>query len=84
MFQKDVVAQGHTVGDHGHVDGFAGGGRYSFRGEELPGSPIILLRTIAEAEQKLNAARPKGFEIKTNFVFIRTRDFVGNDTKFNN
>lgn len=52
------------------VDGFAGGGRYSFRGEELPGSPIILLRTIAEAEQKLNVARPKGFEIKTNFVFI--------------
>ena len=52
------------------VDGFAGGGRYSFRGDELPGSPIILMRTIAAAQERLNAARPKGFRIETRFVFI--------------
>jgi three-Cys-motif partner protein len=52
------------------VDGFCGGGRYAFRGAELPGSPLVLLRTIAAAEKRLNACRPKGFQILTNFIFI--------------
>lgn len=65
------------------VDGFAGGGRYSFRGKELPGSPLILMRTIAEAQERLNASRPKGFEILTNFIFIDDNkyhtDFLRNE-----
>jgi len=52
------------------VDGYCGGGRYGFLGDDVPGSPLVLLRAIEEAETTLNALRPKGFEIRTEFVFI--------------
>jgi three-Cys-motif partner protein len=52
------------------VDGYCGGGRYTFLDGEVPGSPLIILSAIAEMEQLLNKTRPKGFEIRTNFVFI--------------
>lgn len=52
------------------VDGYCGGGRYSFRGESVAGSPLVLLNTIAEMEGALNRLRPKGFEIRTEFIFI--------------
>jgi three-Cys-motif partner protein len=52
------------------VDGYAGGGRYQFGREILSGSPLILLETVAAMEAKLNAARPKGFRINANFIFI--------------
>ena len=57
------------------VDGYSGGGRYSFLGGDVPGSPLVLLQAIAEAQATLNAARPKGFEIRTQFVFIDLHRF---------
>jgi three-Cys-motif partner protein len=52
------------------VDGYCGGGRYQYLDEEVPGSPLVLLNAISEMENTLNNLRPKGFEIRTNFVFI--------------
>jgi three-Cys-motif partner protein len=52
------------------VDGYCGGGRYRYLDEEVPGSPLVILNAIAEMESALNKARPKGFEIRTTFVFI--------------
>jgi len=52
------------------VDGYAGGGRYTSGKEILPGSPLILLETVASMEAILNAARPKGFRIKADFFFV--------------
>lgn len=52
------------------VDGFSGGGLYRFGDDELPGSPMILLRAVADLQEKLNAQRKKGFRIQTDFIFI--------------
>jgi len=52
------------------VDGYCGGGRYSFNDDELPGSPLVLLRAVAEMQESLNSSRPKGFKIQTDFIFI--------------
>lgn len=57
------------------VDGYCGGGRYKYLDEEVPGSPLVILNAIAEMESKLNEIRPKGFEIRTNFVFIDLHRF---------
>ena len=57
------------------VDGYSGGGRYSFLNGNVPGSPLVLLQAIAEAQAALNAHRPKGFEIRTEFVFIDLHRF---------
>lgn len=62
------------------VDGYAGGGRYRFNDQEVAGSPIILLEAIAEMQDQLNRSRPKGFEIRTDFLFVdlnhRHTDFL--------
>ena len=52
------------------IDGFCGGGVYDFLGQRVPGSPLVLLNAITEMEDELNKSRPKGFEIRTDFVFI--------------
>jgi three-Cys-motif partner protein len=52
------------------VDGYAGGGRYALGRETVPGSPLILLEAVAAAEAKLRAARPKGFRINAQFIFV--------------
>ncbi|MBC6402708.1 MAG: three-Cys-motif partner protein TcmP [Hyphomonadaceae bacterium] len=52
------------------VDGYAGGGRYRFNDKDVRGSPIILLETVAEMQDELNRARPKGFDICTDFLFV--------------
>ena len=52
------------------VDGYAGGGRYAFGRDTVPGSPVILLEAVAAAEAKLKAARPKGFRINAQFIFV--------------
>ena len=57
------------------VDGYCGGGRYRYLDEEVPGSPLVILNAIAEMECWLNELRPKGFEIRTNFVFIDVHRF---------
>lgn len=54
------------------IDGFAGGGRYQSQSssEILPGSPILLLRSIKEAEARVNASRVKPFSIDANYYFV--------------
>ncbi len=52
------------------VDGFSGGGLYQFDDGYVPGSPVILLETVAAMEEKINAARTKGFRIDADFFFI--------------
>jgi three-Cys-motif partner protein len=52
------------------IDGYAGGGRYAFGRETMPGSPLILLEAVAAAEAKLNSARPKGFRINAEYIFV--------------
>ena len=52
------------------VDGYCGGGRYRYLDEETSGSPLVVLKAIAEMEGALNRLRPRGFEIRTDFVFI--------------
>jgi three-Cys-motif partner protein len=52
------------------IDGYAGGGQYRLGSDLLPGSPLILLEAVAEAEAKLAATRAKGFRINAQFVFI--------------
>jgi three-Cys-motif partner protein len=52
------------------IDGYAGGGRYQFGRETVPGSPLILLQTVAAMEEKLETSRPKGFRINAEFIFI--------------
>lgn len=52
------------------VDGYAGGGRYQMGRDTIPGSPLLFLETVAAAEAKLAATRPKGFKIHADFVFV--------------
>lgn len=57
------------------IDGYCGGGRYRFNNRDVPGSPLVLLNAIAEAQEALNRTRPKGFEIRTEFVFVDLHRF---------
>lgn len=52
------------------VDGYSGGGQYRMGAELLPGSPLILLETVAAKEAELKAKRSKGFSINADFYFI--------------
>ncbi len=52
------------------IDGYAGGGRYLFNDQEVSGSPLVLLKAIGEMQDKLNRTRSKGFEIRTDFLFV--------------
>jgi len=61
------------------VDGFCGGGLYSYKNEEVYGSPLILLRTIRAVEAELSASRRNGFKINVDFFFI---DKISNHCKF--
>ena len=61
------------------VDGYCGGGRYQVGREIVTGSPLILLEAVAAMEARLNAARPKGFRINAEFIFV---DRDANHTAF--
>lgn len=52
------------------VDGFCGGGAYSFGSELIAGSPLILLRAVKAAEAGLAAARQHGFKVRSDFFFV--------------
>lgn len=54
------------------VDGFAGGGRYLREddGAAHPGSPLLMLRAIREAEAEISTRRRKPFALDTRFVFV--------------
>lgn len=55
------------------VDGFSGGGLYRFKGSEIEGSPLRLLRAVEVADQALKAARVKGFEVRADFFFVNEK-----------
>jgi three-Cys-motif partner protein len=54
------------------VDGFAGGGRYIHENTRdlVPGSPLICLQAVREAEFLLNETREKPLRIDANYFFI--------------
>jgi three-Cys-motif partner protein len=60
------------------VDGFAGGGLYSDGNGTAPGSPLIMLQTVREAEAFLNAGRtqtPREVDAQYHFVELSQRGF---------
>lgn len=52
------------------VDGFAGGGRYLYRNQIVPGSPLILLEEVDKARVRLSEARRKPFTLDARFFFV--------------
>jgi len=64
------------------VDGFAGGGLYLHpdTGSELPGSPIIMVNSMQEAEQVVKQSRKKNFMLDVQYIFVEerkeTQDFL--------
>ncbi|OYP34506.1 three-Cys-motif partner protein TcmP [Rhodopirellula sp. MGV] len=54
------------------VDGFAGGGVYTHpeTQQRIPGSPILMLNAIAEAEVEANLGRRKPFRVNGQFYFV--------------
>lgn len=52
------------------VDGFCGGGQFRFNGRERPGSPLVMLDAVREAERKLNVGRRKPVAIDARFYFV--------------
>jgi three-Cys-motif partner protein len=60
------------------VDGFAGGGLYADGDGIAPGSPLIMLRTVREAEAFLNASRtqtPREVDAQYHFVELHPSGF---------
>jgi three-Cys-motif partner protein len=57
------------------VDGFAGGGtyRHARTGEEVLGSPFILLDAAKEAEAVINTARRKPVKLDIDYFFIEKK-----------
>lgn len=53
------------------VDGFCGGGIYSDSdGNEVPGSPMILLQEVAAAQAAVRLERHKPFDLSVDFYFV--------------
>lgn len=53
------------------VDGFCGGGLYRLdTGEERPGSPLIMLEALHEAEALANTGRKKPIKFDVDYFFI--------------
>jgi three-Cys-motif partner protein len=60
------------------VDGFAGGGLYAEGNGTAPGSPLIMLQTVREAEAFLNASRtqtPREVDARYHFVELNPSGF---------
>lgn len=51
------------------IDGFCGGGLYSYDGEVVNGSPLRLLTAIEMARAEILEERP-GFDLDVDFVFV--------------
>ena len=56
------------------VDGFAGGGQYIHENSRdiVPGSPLICLNAVREAEFRLNENRDKPLRINADYFFIES------------
>lgn len=52
------------------VDGFCGGGTYESDGEEVLGSPLIMLEETRKAENRVNRGRTKPIRFNVKFHFI--------------
>lgn len=56
------------------VDGFAGGGEYvNPSGVLVPGSPLILMDAIRNAEKEVNAERRKPIAVDSRFFFVEKK-----------
>lgn len=55
------------------VDGFAGGGEYTYQGEIVPGSPMILLQEIEVAKARIALRKRKEFQLNAEFVFVEQK-----------
>jgi three-Cys-motif partner protein len=55
------------------VDGFAGGGLYSDGNATAYGSPLLLLKTIQEAEALLNLKRREQRQVDVNYHFVELK-----------
>lgn len=60
------------------VDGFAGGGQYlnALTGALCPGSPIIMMEAVQEAEAKVNLRRSKKVRVEANYIFVEKKPAV--------
>ncbi|MEA1653012.1 three-Cys-motif partner protein TcmP [Nitrospirillum sp. BR 11164] len=56
------------------VDGFCGGGRYTFDGAEVDGSPLRMLASVERIETEIAGQRLHGFDVKADFVFVDAND----------
>lgn len=52
------------------VDGFAGGGEFTYGSEILPGSPLIMMSEIESARIEQQALRKNNFSLKAEYIFI--------------
>ena len=56
------------------VDGFAGGGKYLYRNNEVDGSPLVILKAAQEASVLINHKRTElgcdSLNINTDFFFV--------------
>lgn len=54
------------------VDGFAGGGRYTREdtGASHPGSPLLMMQAMKEAEAEIAGRRRRPFKLDARFVFV--------------
>ena len=52
------------------VDGFCGGGAYQGDDGTIPGSPLVLLKAVEDAQRWINEGRHKPLEINARFYFI--------------
>ena len=65
------------------VDGFAGGGMYTGpKKERRPGSPWIMLETMAAAEVVAKASRNKEFSLDVEYFFVDEDDSACNHLEF--
>ena len=55
------------------VDGFAGGGQYTYQGGIVPGSPLIFLQEIEVARARLDLRKRKQFRLNAEFVFVEQK-----------
>lgn len=52
------------------VDGFCGGGLFSTANDIVPGSPLLLLKAVTEAESALNIGRKNPRVVKAQYHFV--------------
>jgi len=55
------------------VDGFAGGGSFLEKGEEISGTPLVMLEETEAAKARLNKKRKKPLHIDCKYYFIEKK-----------